>query len=88
MHPDLKNTKLSDVQKDLLLILADGRPHHKEELYKVCGVNPKVSLKYELTVLRRKLGAVGHDIVTVYEYPNTLKYRHVITLDASLGGRK
>ncbi len=88
MHKDLKEIKFSDVQKDLLMIFADGKGHLKEELYKVCGVNPKTSFKYELTVLRKKLRAVGHDIVTVYEHPNTLRYRHVITLDSSLGGRR
>jgi hypothetical protein len=80
-------TEWSPIQGKILEALSDGMPHAPEELLALIDSEASIgNLQNHLSLMRRKLRPLGHDILAVY-HDRTLHYRHVrllATEDANL----
>lgn len=71
-------------QQAMLAILADGRPHTREELHACCGPSSRSVIQFHISTIRRKLAAKGEDIVCVRR-GHSLFYQHVRLLVSPYG---
>jgi hypothetical protein len=69
------------IQRDIIDLLSDGRPHDREELI-TCIKDEfatRKDLNQHLTAIRKKIQPAGHDIVCVLKF-RRVHYQHVMLL--------
>jgi len=77
-EPRMNLSEFTPVQRRMLEVLADGRPHTPLELHAclVDELGPVSNIKFHLTTIRKKLRPRGEDIICEI-HNRKMHYRHV-----------
>lgn len=80
-------SRYTPTQRRILALLADGRPHPRQELLAClpdAELGSLATVRVHVCLLRRRLRASGEDILCVL-HGSTLCYRQVRLLEAATG---
>ncbi len=82
------SNNLTPTQKAMLCVLADGRPHTREELHACLPdeLGALSNIQNHIAAIRKTLRSRGEDIVCEY-HKRSLYYRHVRLLASTHDGR-
>jgi DNA-binding winged helix-turn-helix (wHTH) protein len=77
----MSNGTYTPTQEKILVVLADGKPHSRQELIDCLEdtIADRKNLNVHLSNLRVRLRSIAHDVVCVLKN-RKIFYRHVITL--------
>lgn len=79
---------LTPIQRKMMVIMADGLPHSREELHGCLAddLGPLSNIYAHISIIRKHLRPKGHDIICEI-HNRSVHYRHVRLLSSAYDGR-
>lgn len=76
----IDETRFRPTELEMLRLLSDGKPHHRDELHKkCCGPSESRVVAVHVSRIRKQVRRVGQDIVCTL-VGGRIHYQHVILL--------
>lgn len=89
LHPDLTGSKFTPVQRKIMDLLSDGRPHTVAELCDCLWDDQAAysTVRVHIMNIRKILRPKGHDLVVTRLMARQIAYQHVMLLPSAVDGR-
>lgn len=78
----IDTTKFSPTEVEILTLLSDGKPHHRDEIRDKCVLSTSTQVSQHIQRIRKKVARVGQAVPCVLE-KGRICYQHVQLLDIS-----